>query len=459
MNLSIGFYLIGLHESHQKRVARIINELNKVGIRCYLSTDIKPQVFFGQNHQYCILRKDIPHLFSGEGIQGQDPAVLKRLRQEYFRKEKEFRVKRNMKIIISNIPELLNSITGKERVVTIDYNVMPVYFHNLTNLQVSGAILKRMADIFPARRYAVLDVGTNNILMVWAEVSEGKINVIHRGTRISSLGKNMHDNMLTTEGIRRAKWILTDFISLSKYVCDEIIILGTSCSRESKNIDMISNWLRKKYDLPYKIITEEEEAQLAGLANRNLFAEHNELILFDIGGGSTEFIYYRGDEMLYHKSLSLGIRRLTSRKGGRYNIKGTQNIKPDKRDEIRRMLAELEPPSMDQATLVGIGGTVTNISAVKQRLHYYDSKAVHKTMLTKEDIEYYLEHFKNLTLRQIAALMPFEPLRADVITTGLMIVLEIMEHFEVEHFFVSDYGIQFGILELIASGKGIESIC
>ena len=106
--------------------------------------------------------------------------------------------------------------------------------------------------------YCVIDVGTNNVLLIIASVN-ARINIIKRGSKISALGRDMRDGFLDIEAIDRTKFILTDFIKIAHEFTKKIIVVGTSCSRDAKNISLLSDWLKDKYQINYHIIFGDEE--------------------------------------------------------------------------------------------------------------------------------------------------------------------------------------------------------
>ncbi len=284
--------------------------------------------------------------------------------------------------------------------------------------------------------YCVIDVGTNNVLLLIASVTD-HIDVIMGDSRISALGKDMKDDLLNIEAIDRTKIILTDFIKKAHNFTENIIVVGTSCSRDAKNIFLLSDWLEDKYRLKYNIISGDEEARLNGIANINEFKEIRDIVMFDVGGGSTEFIWINNGEIIQTQSIDLGIRKLQNMFDSDYHIK---------QNETRRLLDTLKSSPFKNPVMVGIGGTATSLGAMKFQLKKYDPQVVHKCKITAFDLNNIFSILRRKTEKQIAELMPFEPGRADIIATGTMIVTEILDYFGVEEFFVSDRGIQFGIL-------------
>ena len=288
--------------------------------------------------------------------------------------------------------------------------------------------------------YSVIDVGTNSILLLIAEKSKDNISVLHRDAQTSSLGKGMKNGMLTQDVIERAKAILEEFITTSqKYHAKKIIISGTSASREAQNISELSDWLKEKYELPYHILSEEQEVYYIYLANQHEFSEFNNLIIFDIGGGSTEFMIVKQNALDFSISTKIGVRRLN-------NDFVTDH---EKSEYCRTTLLDSNVMSHvpNDYKIVGVGGTVTNLVAVKQVLKVWDSEKVHKQILTLQDVEYFKSLWQRLFYDDIEKLIPFDPHRSDVLLSGTIILENIFEYLQVSEIFVSDRGLQFGVLQ------------
>lgn len=291
--------------------------------------------------------------------------------------------------------------------------------------------------ILNENKFSVIDVGTNNILLLLAAKINNHLEIIHRDSNISALGKNMKNGILAENALVRTKDILKENIEFSKLYTKNIIVVGTSCSREASNIYIISKWLKKKYNLKYNIISGEKEAYLNGLANIHEFPDKNEIILFDVGGGSTEFTYLKNGQIIAKQSLRLGIRRLQNLHN---NDLGNKIIK------TREILKGLNLPKLAKPEIIGIGGTVTSLSAIKNNLKKYDGNIIHKSIITKNELHDLLHKISKLSCETLATLIPFDPKRSDIILTGTLIVREIIDYFKVDKFTVSDKGLQFGVL-------------
>ena len=287
---------------------------------------------------------------------------------------------------------------------------------------------------------SIIDVGTNSILLLIADKHNDKITVLHRDAQTSSLGKGMKKGLLTHEGIEKAKTILEKYIQVSrKYAAKKIIITGTSAAREAKNISTLSDWLKKKHELPYYILSEEQELYYDYIANKHEFEEYKNLIIFDIGGGSTEFIIVEDSKMTYSTSLHMGVRRLN-------NLFESDEKKYAFCEDVlsQSTIIEHVPSSYK---VVGVGGTVTNLVAVKRGLKEWISEKVHKQVLTLNDVLYFKDLWRKLSYKEIEKLIPFDPHRSDVLMSGTILLESIFSYFGITRIFVSDYGLQFGILQ------------
>lgn len=286
--------------------------------------------------------------------------------------------------------------------------------------------------------YSVIDVGTNNILLL-ITISGTKPEIIYRASATSALGKDMQKGFLQKQAIERAKNILNDFISISKKYTDKIIIIGTSCSREAKNISVLSDWLKSKFNLKYNIISGEEEAYLNGLANISEFAKDEKLLFFDVGGGSTEFTLAENGEIKKTYSTQIGIRRYANKFGIDFLAM---------KEQLKQDLSVIPKDKLKHSILVGIGGTACSIAAMKYKLAEYDSNVVHRSFIKSDELEKMQAELSLLDEKQIAQKMPFDSKRAEIILIGLNIVKEIVDSFQGSGFFVSDRGLQFGVLRM-----------
>ncbi len=288
---------------------------------------------------------------------------------------------------------------------------------------------------------AVLDVGSNNILLLWGRREGERIVADHRASAVSALGRGMRGDRLTTAGLRRTRRILDRYIAMSRAVTDDIHVYATSAAREAANIGELADWLRRRHGVALRILSEEEEARCGGLAAASAFA--GRLFTFDIGGGSTECTLVEDGEVVRWASLPVGLRRLESMFGADGQAR---------RDYMRLHLEALVDWNLDNARPVGLGGTVCNLAAVKLGQVRYAADAVHGSQLSAADLTRYSRELCAMRDADIARLMPFEPSRARLVRVGVEWMAMLLMRATGEGrgaIAVCDRGMPFGYLMLL----------
>ncbi len=186
-----------------------------------------------------------------------------------------------------------------------------------------------------------------------------------------------------------------------------------------------------------------KKARFNGIANINEFTAEN-LLLFDIGGGSTEFTLIIEGKVSECQSIDLGIRRFHNRFGD--NAFKEINYIRNKLEKIN-----IEIPS--DAVLIGIGGTVTSLAAMLQNMTVYDEHKVHKYQIMRDDLNELLDEISDCPEQKILERIAFNPLSKALLMAGGIIVREIIAHFNASDFFVSDRTWQYGVLKEIITGR------
>ena len=168
------------------------------------------------------------------------------------------------------------------------------------------------------------------------------------------------------------------------------------------------------------------------------------LVVFDTGGGSSQFTFGHGEEIDERFSLNVGAARFTER----YGLDGAVS------DEtlsagIRRHCRTTSDASTGirrPSLLVGMGGAVTNLTAVKHALAEYDPTVVQGTVLDLAEIDRQIELYRTRTADQRREIVGLQPKRAEVILAGACIVRTVMTKLGRESLTVSDRGLRHGLL-------------
>ena len=223
-----------------------------------------------------------------------------------------------------------------------------------------------------------------------------------------------------------------------------IVAVGTAGLRAAGNRDEVVAAIEAATGITVDTISGEEESRLAYLAVRaDLRSGDGALVVFDTGGGSSQFTFGHGAEVDDRFSVDVGAVRYTERFGLDTAV-STETLRAAM-DAIASDLHRLEGRPAPDA-LVGMGGAMTNITAVKLGLDRYDPDAVQGAILERADIDRQIEMYRTRDLDARRTIVGLQPKRADVILAGACIVRTVMELLGQHTVTVSDRGLRHGLL-------------
>jgi exopolyphosphatase/guanosine-5'-triphosphate,3'-diphosphate pyrophosphatase len=306
--------------------------------------------------------------------------------------------------------------------------------------------LKALAG-FGAGRYAVIDVGTNSVKFhVGERTADGSWQTVVDRSEITRLGEGLEETgRLHTEPLART-------VAAVVAMADEarakgalaVAAVGTAGLRRASNSAELVDAVRVRSDVTVEVIPGEEEARLAYLAaTAALGLEEGTLAVFDTGGGSSQFTFGRPGRIEERFSVDVGAARFTERFGMDGAV--SEDVLASALEAIAGELARLDGrPSPD--ALVGMGGAVTNMAAVKLGLQTYDADAVQGTTLERSEVERQVELYRTRDAEGRRAIVGLQPKRAEVILAGSCIVRTVLAKLGKESLTVSDRGLRHGLL-------------
>ena len=308
------------------------------------------------------------------------------------------------------------------------------------------------------RRSAFFDIGTNTILCVIAEIRDtGRFRVLEDLAEITRLGQGVdHTRRINPEAEQRSLAVLKRYRGeCEKLGVDEIVAVGTSALRDAENSAEVCARFRQELGFDIRVISGAEEAAYSYLAvQRGLCMSDQDILVIDIGGGSTEFISGNRAGVCGAVSLDLGSVRLTER---------FLFSDPVKADEVARMNAAIDEElaclpeqgiTADGAfALVGIAGTFTTLVAMEKKLARYSHGDVHGGTLTLDGLRRQLEILERKSIAERRALAGLEPERADVIFAGACLLERVMHRYQADRVIVSDQGVRYGLLHEAARAQ------
>lgn len=301
--------------------------------------------------------------------------------------------------------------------------------------------------IVPGTVFATMDVGSNSVkLRVEARDPGGGWRLVDDRQEITRLGEELRARGVVGEAAaRRTLAVIRDFAARARALgAAEIAAVGTMCLRRAANAPDFVARAAREAGVAIEIIPGGEEARLAHLGViTGLGAPEGRLAVFDIGGGSTEFVFGEGAAVDDRFSLDVGAIRLTE------DICRSDPVTPEERDALLAAVdAELAPLAGRGPTdlLVGIGGTVTNLSAMQRSLPAYDPELVEGSRLSRDQVAALLELLRGKTIAERKLVVGLEPKRADVILAGAALALGIMDRLGCGLLTVSDRGLRHGLM-------------
>ena len=290
-------------------------------------------------------------------------------------------------------------------------------------------------------KIGAIDIGTNSMRLLVAEYIDGKLYNREKFVNTTRIGQGVDsEGYISEEAIERNIKALKEFSDIAnKKGCEYIYCIGTSALRDSKNGNEFIDLAKEETNVDVDIISGEEESNLGFIGVLQGLDDTNNILVLDIGGGSTEFIL--GDEsgIKYAKSENVGALRMTEK------FLSTDPICENEFEDMSNFIEEtisdtiniLKEKNIRQ--IVGIGGTITSVSAINQELETYFMEKIHGSKVNEKELDNILQNLKKMTLNDKKNIKGLQPKRADIITAGVRILNIIMKKLEKENIIVSEY--------------------
>ena len=305
--------------------------------------------------------------------------------------------------------------------------------------------LQALIDDEP-ERYAVIDIGTNSVKFVIAKVDEGGGRPVVDRAEVTRLGQGRDaDGRIADEPLERTTAAIVGMVEEARRDRTRAILaVGTAAIRNAANRDEVVAAIRSHAGIGVEVLSGEEESRLGFLAvTAGLGVTQGSLVVFDTGGGSTEFTFGQDGQIDERFSLNVGAASYTDRFG--LDAAMEPDMLRRAREAIAGDLGRIDGrPTPD--TLVGMGGAVTNMVAVQRSMGTYDPDAVQGTTLERSEVERQIELYRSRNDEERRSITGLQPNRASVILAGACIVSSVMEKLQKDSLTVSDRGVRHGLL-------------
>ena len=296
-----------------------------------------------------------------------------------------------------------------------------------------------------------IDIGTNSVLLLVADVSDNGIDVLYEEQHVPRLGKNVDkDRTLHPNSQKRVISVLKifqkkledDFSDLT----EQPIVTATSAVRDASNRDEFLDKVERELGWEIRILSGNEEAETtyAGAVSVLTPGDISRPVIIDIGGGSTEFATGAGVQFKSGISLNIGSVRFTERYFD--SDPPLQSEIRSARKAIQQELGKLEKIYRN-GVLVGVAGTVTSIAAIEMGLDDYQSDKLNGYRLQRSTVADFIQEFSESKSEIIERTYPpFLTGRGEVILAGILILDEFLKMTDRDELIISTGGIRHGIL-------------
>lgn len=309
----------------------------------------------------------------------------------------------------------------------------------------------------PVRR-AIIDVGTNSVKLLVADVTGHHVEPVWEGSRQTRLGTGFYEtHLLQPQAICRTAAAVAKFAATARgWKAGSIRVIATSAARDAVNPEDLVSAIERDAGLNVEIISGDREAEwtFQGATSDPQLALHP-LLLLDVGGGSTEFILGQGEHKHFQASVPLGTVRLLA------TLPHADPPGPEALAGCRQWLHEflsghvrptLEPAMRSETTaprvvgglqLVGTGGTASILARMEAKLENFDRSRIESVRLSRERVRWHANHLWSLPLSSRQQIVGLPKNRADVILTGVAIYEAVMEEFGFSELRITTRGLRF----------------
>jgi len=304
------------------------------------------------------------------------------------------------------------------------------------------------------RRQAVIDVGTNSVKLLVAELASNGVQPVLEQSEQTRLGRGFYEtHVLLSDAIGQTAKAVATFAQMAReHGASAVRVLATSAARDATNRASLIDAIEGASGLKVEIISGEQEAELVfrGVATDPKL-DGRRLLILDVGGGSTEFIVGAGKHHQFRQSFDIGSVRLLERlrPADPPSKQDLANCRSRLKDFFGKQIAPvMEPCLSDRAnvTLVGTGGTTTILARMEKQMSGFLRDEIEGTIMSRARIVHWMEKLWSLSLAQRRDIAGVPANRADIVPMGIAIYEAVMDQFGFGEVFVSTRGLRFGAL-------------
>jgi exopolyphosphatase/guanosine-5'-triphosphate,3'-diphosphate pyrophosphatase len=311
-----------------------------------------------------------------------------------------------------------------------------------------------------AHRLAAIDIGSNSVrLMVAEPLRGGTYRILDEEREPTRLGRELSSTgKLAPEAVEQTLAALRRFKQIADgFQVDELRTIATCAVREAANGPEFCRRAKEELGIEIDVISAVREARLAFYSVERAFdLTGKNVVVADIGGGSTELILASGNVVEATFTTPLGAVRLTEMYGNGGATADGQYEKLVK--AIDQHLRKLVPkPYFAPHLLIGSGGTFTNLAEMIMAVKGQSNLPSRGYTVSHAELSHLLDRLRKMPVKVRRGVPGLSPDRADIIVAGLTVIDRLMRHFQVNLLQVHNRGVRDGlILTMIEKGQGAQ---
>jgi exopolyphosphatase / guanosine-5'-triphosphate,3'-diphosphate pyrophosphatase len=296
---------------------------------------------------------------------------------------------------------------------------------------------------------AGIDIGTNTILLLIADIVDGRVaKIVEDHVCVVRLGEGVDKNRtFSSLAMQRAKDCFENYANiLKRYPGIPVQAVATSGSRDANNSVDFFETITRQTGIPISVISGPQEATLSFLGSKPDGVDPATLAVLDIGGGSTEIVGQEPSEQLFRVSFDIGCVRLTER---------FFSNDPPLESEITELQKFLDQTLIQEKALleklknknlIGVAGTPTYLSSILLGLQKFDPALIHDSVISLSALKKLRQDLSLLAVAQKLGMGGMDKGRADVIVAGALILESILTMANLDKIKVSVRGLRYGVV-------------
>lgn len=294
---------------------------------------------------------------------------------------------------------------------------------------------------------AGVDIGSNSFRLIIADVEDNKLlKIVHEERTITRLAEGLIETgRLKKENIDKSVEVLSYFRKkIDEFGINKYKFIATSAVREAENASIFLDKLAEK-GININVIDGKYEGVLTfhGV-NAAIDISGENVLIFDIGGGSTELIFVENGKVKTVESTELGVVKLSNL----YDFNGiVDEVTISKvENHVKKVLDNFYFSKEVVQKAVATAGTATTLAAIDMGLANYDYKKVNGYTIDISKIKSILKELAGMPVEKRRLITGLEKGREDLIIGGIIIMLSVLNIVGISKTTISDFGVREGIV-------------